>query len=111
MIPRKRGHRDAAWGVEINPYDFKLMPASHDAWVDAKAYVDHYRSQGLDPAGHAPKIPHLCERDVTKVCNCCHPCGVECWTEQFEGAAERVHKRATGVLVSVRSLLKKVLRL
>lgn len=114
MTPRQRGHRDAAQGVETNPFDFKLMPTSHDAWVDARAYVKDYQAKGLDPSGHAPKIPHLCERDVTKVCNCCQTCGVACWAEQFEGTGNRIAAKIESVKdvvkYSVQSLLRKILR-
>lgn len=103
--PDKRGHRDAAQLQDdaVNPYDFVTMPGSHDAWVDAKARVDDFRAKGLDPNGHAPSIPHLCERSISatepaRVCNCCHTCSVACWAEKFEGTSERLRGTVRGLL-------------
>lgn len=103
ISPFKRGHRDAAQGVEQNPFDFKLMPSSHDAWINGHARVDVHRKNGLDPSGHAPGIPHLCERSISatapaKVCNCCATCSTACWAEKFEGTAEHIRGTVRGLL-------------
>ncbi len=91
MTPTQRGHRDAAHhgALAENPYDFKSEPEAHDAWVDAVARVNDFRLKGLDPSGHHPQMPHLCERNVTKVCNCCSSCSTACWGE---GMIDRVHR-------------------
>ncbi len=82
----RRGHRDAAQGIPTNPFDFKTQPHEHDAWVDAAAAVSANQKATRDPDGHPPPMPHLCVRDVTKVCNCCTNCQAVCW---MEGVVER----------------------
>jgi hypothetical protein len=95
MNAARRGHRDAAQGIPTNPFDFTTHPTEHDAWVDAAAVVVKNQKDGRDPNGHAPPPPHLCTRDVAKVCNCCSDCQAVCWVE--------------GVVEKGRSLVRKVL--
>jgi hypothetical protein len=76
------GHRAAAQGDATgNPFSFRTQVKEHDAWTAAYARVDTLRKSGLDPDGHQPPPPHLCTRDSTRVCNCCHACTTNCWTE------------------------------
>jgi hypothetical protein len=103
MDATKRGHRDAAQGVEKNPFDFVSEPRSHDMWIDARARVLGFQAKGRDPNGHAPAVPHICTRSISeteaaKVCNCCSGCATACWAEGFEGTAERLKSTARGLL-------------
>lgn len=86
MNASNRGRRDAAQGIDVNPFDFKTQPQEHDAWVDAVAVVKANQASTRDLEGHRPPPPHLCARDVTKVCNCCADCQAVCW---MEGIVER----------------------
>ena len=86
MNASQRGRRDAAQGIDVNPFDFKTQPDEHDAWVDAATVVKANQARTRDPEGHPPPAPHLCIRDVTKVCNCCSNCKSVCW---MEGVMER----------------------
>jgi len=98
MTPKQLGHRAAAWG------DHRIAPAiplpEANAWIAAFDAVEAHRAKGLDPAGHQPRIPHLCTRDVSKVCNCCETCCTACWAEKFDGVS------ASGL---VKSMLRNVL--
>lgn len=104
MNAKQLGHRAAAWGTprdeiqcgEPLPTFVKEMHAAYDA-------VKAHQAKGLDPNGHTPRIPHLCERtvsDVTaaKVCNCCSVCSTACWAEGFEGTSEKLRATAKGLL-------------
>jgi hypothetical protein len=81
------------------------------SWILAYDAVDAHRKNGLDPNGHPPGIPHLCERDVTKVCNCCQSCKTVCWTEKFDGTTERLRQQfkqtARGVVTKLLRLVRK----
>jgi hypothetical protein len=101
MTPRQLGHRDAAWGALRKLPDNVDMGVSGMEFYNAFDAVEAHRAKGLDPSGHPPRIPHLCTRDVSKVCNCCDSCGVACWAERFDGVTVR------GL---AKDLLRKVLR-
>lgn len=101
MTSRRLGHRAAAWGSA------REAPVSGDpmSWMLAYDAAEVYRKRGLDPSGHPPRIPGLCIRDVSKVCNCCESCRTHCWAETFDGTAARVRE----VLTSAKSLLRKMI--
>jgi hypothetical protein len=106
MTPRQLGHRAAAWGDPNTP------PANADEagkmnFVLAFGAVEAHRARGLDPRGHGPRVPYICERDVSKVCNCCGSCRNECWSEGVVIKVEKVRERTRGV---VWRLLKRVAR-
>lgn len=98
MTAAQQGHRDAAQGVADNPFDPVTQPGSHGLWLDAKERVEAFTARGLDPNGHSPLVPHLCSRDITKVCNCCNGCTTGCWAEKFEGTSKRIESAARGLL-------------
>lgn len=106
MTPRKLGHRAAAWGEPKTPPS-SLDDAAKMDFALAYGAVEAHRARGLDPNGHGPMIPHLCERSMSatvaaKVCNCCSACSTVCWAEKFEGTQDRL-------VASARGLLRKIL--
>lgn len=94
MTSRQLGHRAAARGEP------REAPVNGDpmSWILAYDAAEKYRARGLDPNGHPPRVPHLCARDVSKVCNCCESCRTSCWAEGFEGTTERLKSTARGLL-------------
>lgn len=101
MTSRQLGHRAAAQGAP------REAPVSGDpvGWMLAYDAVEKHRANGLDPNGHTPEIPHLCERDVSKVCNCCPACKTACWSE---GVAVTIERKITSVRDVVLGLLRRV---
>jgi hypothetical protein len=103
MTPKQIGHRAAAWGTprdEIAGLD--PLPSALEEAHAAYDKVMRRNALGVDPGGHMPRIPHLCERDVSKVCNCCSACGVACWTERFEGSEVRLRRSVIEVIESLK---------
>lgn len=98
MTPKQLGHRDAAWGTARAAVGQAVWRGDYNDAYDA---VVEHRAKGLDPAGHPPRRPHLCERDVSKVCNCCETCSTACWAEKFEGTTERLKGTMRGLLRKV----------
>lgn len=84
LTPAQLGHRAAAQGEGVHTCPFPVgSPTRPDykAWFTAYDRVEQNRAAGRDPNGHQPINPHLCVRDVTKVCNCCTRCTSECRRE------------------------------
>lgn len=88
LTPEQLGHRAAAVGEPIT--SCSLDGAAQALWEGAYRRADAFRQNRLDPNGHQPAVPHLCARDVTKVCNCCDACRTEC---QAEGVRTEVPKQ------------------
>lgn len=77
MTSRQLGHRAAAQGAPREaPVD-----GSPTEWFAGYDAAEEHRKNTRDPAGHPPHLPHLCARDVSKVCSCCDTCKRICWSE------------------------------
>jgi hypothetical protein len=109
MTPRQLGHRAAAWGDPSTP-PANVDEAGKMDFVLAFGAVEARRAQGRDPRGHGPMVPHLCERDVTKVCNCCGSCKTECWAEGVVIKVEKVRERAHGIVWRMLKTAARVIR-
>lgn len=61
------------------PLPKDASPTFVSGYLEAQGHRDGTGlGTGRDCAGHGPPPPHLCGRDVRKVCNCCITCQRNC---------------------------------